>query len=62
MTNPTAAAIVAAIASYKVLFSNSHPAKINEAIAIIDPPGRRNAAGDTPSRRRRTGRAAQVTA
>src|SRR5437660_9808442 len=37
--NPTAAAIVAAIASYRVLFISSHAARTNEATAMICPPG-----------------------
>src|SRR5438876_10070073 len=60
--NPTAAAIVAATASYKVLFISSHAARTNEATAMICPPGNLNNAFGASLRFLKTGKAAQVTA
>ena len=54
--------MVAAIASYKVLFSNNHADRINAANEITTPPRNLKWAGGVSLLLRRTGKAAQVTA
>jgi len=54
--------MIAAIASYNVLFSNSQAERIKAAIAMSVPPGRLNDAAGAPVLLLKTGRAAQVTA
>src|SRR5947209_6418514 len=60
--NPAAAAIVAATASYKVLFISSQTANTSDNTAMIEPPGSLNAAFGASARLLRTGKAAHVTA
>jgi len=60
--NPTAAAIVAATASCKVLLSNNHAERIKVTIAMTDPPGNLNRAFGTSDLRLKTGKAAHVAA